>query len=132
MTIHNAILLVLTIAVTTTPNLAESRSRARPQRVSSGRLLALIRSARAPRASLARLARSIDRRLTRADALPFVAEDTDALHPALSTPWDLPRSEYPRRVVLRFAVKAERGFGNPSHGSSPGKQPINPIQEPTG
>lgn len=112
MTIRYLILQVLTIAVIMTPSLAHSRSKtrssSRPQRLSSARLLKLIRSARAPKASLARLARMIDRRLARANALPFVAEATDELHPALSTPWDLPKNEYPRRAVLRFAVKAFR------------------------
>lgn len=76
-----------------------------PQRLSARSLLALIHAARSSKATLASVAHRIDRRLKKRKELPFAKENTDERYPALSTPWDLPKNEWPFRAILRWPVK---------------------------
>lgn len=94
--------LVLSLAL---PLASDAKAKTRPRRISAKTLVALIRAARSPKATIARVARRIDRRLKKPAALPFSKENTDELYPALSTPWDLPKAEWPHRAVLRWQVK---------------------------
>jgi hypothetical protein len=81
--------------------------KSRPKRLSSAKLRAVLKHALRDKSTLRSLLAKVDRKLRKpaAVAVAFKREPVDERHPALSTPWDLPKSEYPNRAVVRRAVR---------------------------
>ena len=58
------------------------------------------------RMTLRGLLKRIDRRAARRNPVAaFTRENIDEKHPALSTPWDLPKKEYPFRATVRREIR---------------------------
>ena len=83
----------------------------RPAAYNQDKVLQLIKHALRKKSTLRSTLARIDRKLRKATPAVFSREPIDEQHPALSTPWDLPKAEYPNRAVLRREIRL---FGVPA------------------
>lgn len=109
-----ALVVVTTLAMVKTllfaPSPARAGRRSRPKQLSSAKLRGVLTHALRKKSTLRSLLAKVDRKLRKAAALAaaFTREPIDERHPALSTPWDLPKNEYPNRAVVRREVRFGR------------------------
>lgn len=83
----------------------------RPAAYNQKKLLQLITHVLREKSTLRSTLARIDRKLRKATPAVFSREPIDEQHPALSTPWDLPKAEYPNRAVVRREIRL---FGVPA------------------
>ena len=115
MRLASCFLLATMLASTTADARRKPRARRprthRPATYNPKKLIKLIKHLLRAKSTLRSTLGRIDRKLRKATPAVFSREPIDEQHPALSTPWDLPKAEYPNRAVVRREIRL---FGVPA------------------
>lgn len=103
--------LAATLLLSASADARRARRAPRPPAYGARQLRTLITHLLDRKSTLGSVLGRVDRKLRKATPAVFSREPIDEQHPALSTPWDLPKSEYPNRAVVRREIRL---FGVPA------------------